>query len=247
MGTSWHTQRHARTHRAQRGLCLSNGQNNTHHEYSSTCFLPETTHYLALQFTKPDANWMFACLYVRVWKGTSKPAQRRAEIEFWRENQSRDDLKLIASTLAPTLVTASPPFPPLSSPSSLVLLNQVWQTSCFTLSLSNLNTGPYLLSVLARTGPISMEPEGFIEIFCPDNSKPARSCQLSLLVRSDSNQQQTIQLQGFYRMSFLRCQLFSCAAKSATWRTASLSQSILSTPAPCIHLRSKLRNDCLNA
>lgn len=64
-----------RTHRAQRGLCLSNGQNNTRHEYSSMCVLPETTHYLATQFTKPD-NWMFVCLYVRVWKGTSKPAQR---------------------------------------------------------------------------------------------------------------------------------------------------------------------------
>lgn len=142
-----------RTHRAQWGLCLSNGQNNTHHEYSSTCFLPETTHYLAMQFTKPDVNWMFVCLSVCVWKGTSKLAQRRTEIEFWRENQSWDDLKLIATTLAPTPVTVLPPFPSLSSP-SLILLNQVWQTSCFTLSLSNLNTGPYLLSVLAKTGPI---------------------------------------------------------------------------------------------
>lgn len=141
-----------RTHRAQRGPCLSNGQNNTRHEYSSTCFLPETAHYLAMQFTKPDANWMFVCLYVRVWKGTSKPAQRRAELEFCRESQSRDDLKLIATTLAPTPVTVSPPFTPLSSP-SLMLLNQVWQTSCFTLSLSNLNTGPLSFVCLGQNRP----------------------------------------------------------------------------------------------
>lgn len=140
-----------RTHRAQRGLCLSNGQNNTHHEYSSTCFLPETTHYLAMQFTKPDANWIGLCVFMCAFE-RARQSRRSVEIEFCRENQSRDDLKLIATTLAPTPVTVSPPFPPLSSPSSLVLLNQVWQTPCFTLSLSHLNTGPYRLSVLARTG-----------------------------------------------------------------------------------------------
>lgn len=152
---------------------------------------------------------VFMCAFER-----ARQSRRSVEIEFWRENQSRDDLKLIATTVAPTPVTVSPPFPSLSSPSSLVLLNQIWQTSCFTLSLSNLNTGPLSFVCLGQNRPDQHGARGIHWNVLSDNSKPARSCQLSLLVWSDSNQQQSIQLQGFYRMFFfqmsaiqLRCKI----------------------------------------
>lgn len=174
------------------------------------------------------------CVFMRAfWKGTSKPAQRRAEKEFWRENQCRDDPKLIATTLAPNtghrFASNFRHFP-----------RRLWfcSTRYDRHHVSHFLFQIWILGLIfCLSWPKAARSDGARGIhwnILSDNSKPARSCQLSLLVWSDSNQQQTIQFQGFSRMFFFRCQLFSCTAKSATWRTASLSQSILSTPAPCI-------------